>query len=430
MPWHRRARRAKPTEKRPPRVARNRAGEATLSRRYASMDRSLNLDRREFVKAASACSAVVSGLVLGVPAFGEQQERPAEVETNILDFMKVPKGKFALPGPFPGRVVKVTDPRSLAGDAVDAKVVRGMLERGLRKLTGDSMKKSFARLFTPDDVVGLKVNPVGAPLISTKPELVEAVIGWLVEGGIPKGNIVIWDRFDFMLKDGGFTAGRFPGVRVEGLQTMDEQGNAWRDAGGRHVSAANFDTEAYYFAKGVLGKGVRGYKDDESYLNQHVFAGEYSYFGKLVTRKLTKIVNLAAYKNTGNGISMATKNLGFGSICNTGRLHAPLFFRVNTEVLAAPWVRDKLVLNITDGLRGQYEDGPDKNEKFVYPNHALYLATDPFALDMVCHRELVAKRKAMGIAVNEHPKYTEYLFYGEKLGLGVATPEKITLVRA
>ena len=219
-------------------------------------------------------------------------------------------------------------------------------------------------------------------------------------------------------------------MRIEGLQTMDEQGNAWRDAGGRHVSAANFDTAAYYFAKGVLGKGVRGYKDDESYMNQHVFAGEYSYFGTLVSRRLTKIVNLAAYKNTGNGISMATKNLGFGSICNTGRLHAPLFFRVNTEVLAAPWVRDKLVLNITDGLRGQYEGGPDKNEKFVYPNHALYVATDPFALDMVCHRELVAKRKAMGIAVNEHPKYTEYLLYGERLGLGVATPDRIRLVRA
>jgi hypothetical protein len=401
-----------------------------VSRRYASMNRSLTLDRREFVKTAGACSAVVSGLVLGVPAFGQEKEKPAEVETNIAEFMKVPKGKFALPGPFPGRVVKVTDPRSLAGDAVDAKVVREMLERGVRTLTGTTMKRSFARLFTADDVVGLKVNPVGAPLISTKPELVEAVIRWLADGGIPRRNIVIWDRFDFMLKDAGFTAARFPGVGIEGLQTMDEEGNTWRDKAGHHVSAANFDTEAYYFAKGVLGKGVRGYKDDEFYLNQHVFAGEYSYFGKLVSRRLTKIVNLAAYKNTGNGISMATKNLGFGAICNTGRLHAPLFFRVNTEVLAAPWVRDKLVLNVTDGLRGQYEGGPDKNEKFVYPNHSLYVATDPFALDMVCHRELVAKRKAMGIAVNEHPKFTEYLFYAEKLGLGVATPEKITLVRA
>ena len=127
-----------------------------------------------------------------------------------------------------------------------------------------------------------------------------------------------------------------------------------------------------------------------------MFNGEYSYFGKLLTKQLTKIVNLAAYKNTGAGISMATKNMGYGSLCNTGRLHAPLFFNVCTEVLAAPVVREKLVLNVTDGLRAQYDGGPDKNAQFVYPNHSLYFATDPFALDMICHRQLVAKRKEMG----------------------------------
>ncbi|RPJ63619.1 MAG: DUF362 domain-containing protein, partial [Acidobacteria bacterium] len=196
-------------------------------------------------------------------------------------------------------------------------------------------------------------------------------------------------------------------------------------ASGKHVSTDNFDQSVYYFAKGVLGKGVAGYKSDEFYLNQHVFAGEYSYYGKLVTRKLTKIVNLAAYKNTGNGISMATKNLGYGALCNTARLHGPLFFKVCTEVLAAPVIRDRLVLNITDGLRGQYDDGPGLNAQFVYPNHSLLFATDPFALDMICHRQLVAKRKAAGIKVNEHPRYTDYLRYAEKLGLGITDPQKI-----
>ena len=93
-------------------------------------------------------------------------------------------------------------------------------------------------------------------------------------------------------------------------------------------------------------------------------------------------------------------------------------------------LRDKLALNITDGLRAQYDGGPDKNAQFVYPNHSLYFATDPFALDMVGHREILAKRKAMGVTVNEHPKFTDYLHYAEKLGLGVADPEKIRLVRS
>jgi len=401
-----------------------------MARSYTSMDSAWRMHRREFLHALGTGTAVAGGLVLGVPTFGQDTKVPPPVETNIADFMKVPKGPHAIPGPFPGRVVEVTDRRSLVDDKVDAAVVAAMFAKGVTTLTGKSMKKSFKKLFTPEDVVGLKVNPVGAPHISTTPELVDAVISWLVDNGLPKKNIIIWDRFAPMLPAAGYTAERFPGIAIEGLQTMDEEGSSWRDAAGKHVSIPNFDQEVFYFAKGIVGKGVRGYKDDEYYENQHVFTGEYSYFGKLVTQRLTKIVNLAAYKNTGNGISMATKNLGYAAICNTGRLHAPLFFRVCTEVLAAPTVRDKLVLNVTDGLRAQYDGGPDVNEQFLYANHSLYFATDPFAADMVCHRQLVAKRKAMGVTVNEHPRFTEYLHYAETLGLGVADPARITHVLA
>ncbi|MGV8041539.1 MAG: DUF362 domain-containing protein [Thermoanaerobaculaceae bacterium] len=395
---------------------------------YTTLTDSLSFDRREMLRAAGAGAALLGGrMVLGVPS-AAGQDAPPEVTTNIDEFMKVPRGPHALPGPFPGRVVKVTDPKALVGDVVDAKAVREMVEEGIAALTGKSLRKSFRLLFTPDDVIGLKVNPVGAPLISTRPEVVEAVVRWLVDNRVPRRNIVIWDRFEEMLPDAGFTPQRFPGVRIVGMQRMAEEGQSFRDASGQHISAGNFDSKAVYLARGVVGKGVRGYKDDEFYLNQHVFAGEESYFGRLVTQELTKIVNLAAYKNTGNGISMATKNVGYAAICNTGRLHQPLFFKVCTEVLAAPCIREKLVLNITDGLRGQYDGGPDKNEQFVYANNALYFATDPFALDMVCHRELVAVRKARGVTVNEHPRFVEYLHYAEKLGLGVVAPERLRLV--
>jgi hypothetical protein len=405
------------------------------------------MDRRDFVKTLGTCSAAAGGLVLGVPMFGQEKAPPPKVETNIDDFLKVPKTKQSLPGPFPGRVIKVTDQRSLRKDPIDtkvnnekvsdrrspeeqfdAKVIDEMVQKGITELTGKDLKDSFSMFFAKTDIIGLKVNPVGPPLINTHPELVDAVIHWLVANGVPKQNIIIWDRFDYMLTDAGFTANRFPGVGIEGLQTMDEKGNNWRDKDGNHLSINNFDQEVYYLAKGVVGEKVAGYPNDTFYLNQHVFNGEYSYFGKLITQKLTKIINLAAYKNTGNGISMATKNIGYGAICNTGRLHAPLFFNVCTEVLAAPVIRDKLVLNVTDGIRGQYDGGPDKNAQFVYPNYSLYFATDPFALDMTCHRELVAKRKEMKIQVNENPRFTEYLRYAEKLGLGVADLEKIKLV--
>lgn len=407
-----------------------------MRRSYRSMKPALDPDRRDFLKTLGVAAA--GGIVLGVPDFAEDKPEakteakpapPAEVQTNVADFMKVPKGPHALPGPFPGKVVQVTDAKALKDRRVDPTVVNKMFERGLTELTGKDPSKSFDLLFTKDDVVGIKVNPVGAPLINTTPALTAAVVSWLVANGVPYGNIVIWDRFDDMLKEAGFTAKAFPGVRIESLQTMVEDGKPWKNDKGEHPSAANFDLEAFYFAKGVEGRGVKGYDNDDSYANQHVFTGEYSYFGKLLTKRLTKIINLAAFKNTGNGVSMATKNLGYGAICNTGRLHQPLFFRVCTEVLAAPWVRDKLVLNITDGIRGQYDGGPMPNEQFWYPNNSLYFATDPFALDRVGQDQMVAKRKAMGVKVNEHPRFTEYLDYAQKLGLGVADPTKIKLYK-
>jgi hypothetical protein len=152
--------------------------------------------------------------------------------------------------------------------------------------------------------------------------------------------------------------------------------------------------------------------------------------GKLLTQRLTKIINVPVFKNTGNGISMATKNLGYGAVCNTNRLHRPLFFDVCVDVLAFPPIRDKLVLNVTDALRAQYDGGPMPAAQFTYEYKSLFLATDPFALDSVCHAQIVQKRKDMGVKVSEHPRYTEYFRYAGRLGLGVTDPAKVQTVRA
>ncbi len=395
---------------------------------YQTMPEKFDLKRRDFLKVSGAAGA---GLVLGTPTLwaqdAQKQEKPAKPKTNIEDVLKIPRTKYFLPGAFPGKVVEIHNPNAMTEEKIDAEIVAQMFQAGIQKLTDQNLKKSFKLFFEKDDVVGIKVNPVGPGLISTRLELVDAIIDWLTQNGIKQGNIIIWDRFDYMLTDAGFTKERFPGIGIEGLQTMDEAAasgeskddSKWLKPDGSHVSTDNFDMDVYYWAD------VEGPKDDKPYLNQHVFNGKYSYFGKLLTKKLTKMINVPVFKNTGNGISMATKNLGYGAICNTSRLHRPLFFDVCTEVMAFPVIRDKLVLNITDGLRAQYDGGPDKNANFTYLYNKLFFATDPFALDMVCHNLLVEKRKAMKVNVNEHPRFTDYLRYAERLGLGIADPDKI-----
>ncbi|MBN1825425.1 MAG: DUF362 domain-containing protein [Candidatus Eisenbacteria bacterium] len=384
-----------------------------------------NVSRRRFLQAAGAVGA---GLVLGNPlAWAEgKKEADGRTRTNVDDALAVPRTDHSLPGPFPGRVVEVHDPAAMPGGSPDPATVEAMFGRGIQALTRRNLRDSFHLFFDRTDTVGIKVNPVGAGLISTRLELVDAIIAWLVAHGIRRNKIVIWDRFDSMLAEAGFTPKRYPGIRIEGLQTMDEAAftgeakddSGWLNADGLHVSARRFDPDVYYWAD------VEG-PEDKNYLNQHVFNGRKSPFGRLVTRDLTKIINVPVFKNTGNGVSMATKNLGYGAICNTGRLHQPLFFDVCTEVLAFPAIRDKLVLNVMDGLRGQYDGGPMPVADKAFVHNRIYLATDPFAMDRVGHDQMVAKRKEMGVRVNEHPKYSEYLHYAERLGLGVADPSRI-----
>jgi hypothetical protein len=410
---------------------------------YRSMQTVINgkMKRRDFLKISGGAGIVLGGLALGTPHLwaDDQQQKspPSRTETNIEEIMKIPRTAQSLPGPFPGRVIEVHNPAAMTEAKVDeakvdAAMVEQMIQKGITTLTGKNMQESFNLFFNKNDIVGIKVNPVGPGLISTRLEVVEAVIRWLTQGGIPAKNIIIWDRFDYMLKDAGFTAERFPGIGIEGLQTMDEEAmggkardnSRWLDKDGNHLSQGNFDRQVYYFAD------VDGPKD-LNYLNQHVFNGKYSYFGKLLTQKLTKIINIPVFKNTGNGISIATKNLGYGAVCNTGRLHRPIFFDVCTEVLAFPALRDKVVLNITDGLRAQYDGGPGPNAQFTYLYNTMFFASDPFASDMICHKILVEKRREMKVkGLNEHPRFSAYLHYAEKLGLGIANPEKITHVKA
>lgn len=392
---------------------------------YQSIKADFEVNRRSFLKSGGIVGA---GLLLGTPKLWAQDKAKTKPKpkTNIKEVQDIPKTKLSVPGPFPGRVVQVQNSQAMNEDKPNAKVINSMFETGLQKLTQKDTKDSFRLIFSEKDIVGIKVNPVGAGLISTRLEVVDAVISWLTDNGLPKENIIIWDRFEYMLHDAGFTPERYPGIGIEGLQTMDEaaaegktdDNSRWLDKNGNHVSLDKFDKDIYYWADVEAPQ-------EKTYLNQHVVNTKYSYFGKLLTKKLTKIINIPVFKNTGNGISMATKNIGYGAICNTGRLHRPLFFDVCTEVFAFPVIRDKLVLNITDGLRAQYQGGPGPNAQFTYLYNSLFFATDPFALDMVCHNILVDKRKSMSVKVNEHPKYTEYLRYAQRLNLGITDPGKI-----
>ena len=216
---------------------------------YRSIELESKLERRDFLKIGGG-SLLGAGLLLGrPPLFGQEAakvEPPAKPKTNIDEAMAVPRTKNSLPGLFPGKVVAVKDERAMNEKGVDGKVVASMFEKGIQALTGKPLDKSFKLFFDKNDVVGIKVNPVGAGLIATRLEVVDAIIAWLRQGGLPAKNIVIWDRFDYMLADAGFTAARYPGIAHRGAA---DHGRGRRRRARARTTAAGWARTAAMSAK-------------------------------------------------------------------------------------------------------------------------------------------------------------------------------------
>ena len=85
--------------------------------------------------------------------------------------------------------------------------------------------------------------------------------------------------------------------------------------------------------------------------------GKSSYFTKIVTETVTKIVNVPILKNAGATATCCLKTLSYGALSNTSRLHK-LWMKSVAEPCAFPVLRDKVVLNIVDGLQACYDGGP------------------------------------------------------------------------
>jgi hypothetical protein len=376
--------------------------------------------RRTFVKSLAAGSL---GAAFFQPSMNSvfAAAMPAEkTRTNAGDLVKYPRTDRSMPGKFPGRVVKVTNDKCIADNVMSAVEIDSMVREGILKLTGETDPAKAWRMFVgPDDVIGLKVNPIGGTLLSTSHEIVAAVIGQLTAAGIPKKHIVIWDRREFELHEAGFTAANFPGITVTGTERKDAAGSYY-DAQGKLYGEAMIDTQWSYWADVEQ-------KYDAETIPYMINEGKHSYFSSICTTQVDKIINIPIMKNAGSSVTLCLKNLAFGSISNTGRLHKTLWAETCAEVCAFPPLRDKVVLNIIDGVRGCYNGGPGANPQFFTDYKTVLMGTDPVAVDRIGYDIILQKRIAEKIQKEDSPKGKLFLELAEKLQLGVADPAKITL---
>jgi len=378
------------------------------------------LNRRRFFALLGAGTAAMAVKPLKgiIPETAFQaKQKPS---TNIADAMKQPRTATSMPGKFPGIVVQVISTKSVIDDEPVEAEAYLMIKNAMLELTGEKSLKNAWKLFVnPGEKIGLKVNPVAGKLLYTSHAVVKSVVKQLTESGIRKKDIIIWDRRDMELKDVGFTAENYPGIRITGTEMKDEK-DSFYDRDGKLYGERNIDREWFYWAD------VEGEYDSET-MPYMVNGGKYSYFTRIVTKEVDKIINIPILKNAGGSVTNAMKNLAFGSVSNTGRLHTDLWNDTCAEVCAFAPLRDKVVLNITDGLRGCFNGGPGANPQFICNYHTILAASDPVATDRIAYDIIAEKRIAEGLLKAPVPASLTFLKMATDLGLGISDRDKIEL---
>jgi uncharacterized protein (DUF362 family) len=374
--------------------------------------------RRGFLKKAGIGTAVAAAL--HTPALSSAVRRRGEdtPATNIADALAHPRSEVSMPGLYPGAVVEAYDARAVQDGVIDDDRTAAMLAESMRTLTGaPDVTRAWLRFVQPGDRIGLKVNPVAGKLLSTSPALVRAVIAQLETAGIPREDIVLWDRREFQMHEAGFTTEAFPGIRIRGTECKDSAGS-FRDANGRLYSEDRIDREWYYWADCEDSY-------DEETLPYMVNEGKHSYFSSIVTKEVDKIINLPILKNAGSSVTLCMKNLAYGTVTNTARLHKPLWAETCAQVPCFPPLRDKVVLNIVDGLIGCYHGGPGANPQFILPYHRLLVGSDPVAVDRIGLSIVEAMRIEKKVQDKPSPRARGFLEMAESYQLGVADINRI-----
>ncbi|MDR0750864.1 MAG: DUF362 domain-containing protein [Tannerellaceae bacterium] len=380
------------------------------------------MQRRKFFRslALSGAGIALSPVIKAAPApvVSQDKVKPA---TNIADAITIPRNQHSMPGKYPGKVVKANCDTCIADGKPAEAAAYEMVKSCMLKLTGETdIKKAWLQFVTPEDVIGIKVNPIGGKLLSTSHAITQSIVKQLEEAGISRSRLVIWDRREEGLDDAGFDEANYPGVTFMSTECYDEN-KSYINSEGRFYSEDWIDKNQFFFAD------VEGEYDAYT-LPYMVNGGKYSYFSKICTEKVTKIINVPVLKNAGTSITVCMKNLAYGSITNTGRLHKDLWHETCAYACAFLPLRDKVALNIVDGIMGCFDGGPAANPQYICRYNTVLAGTDPVAVDRICYDIVIAKRIEEGVQEEEKPAGRRFMELAQELQLGVADRDKINVI--
>jgi hypothetical protein len=318
---------------------------------------------------------------------------------------------FSAPARPRARVISVADPDASQAFRPRAEVVRVMVERGLTNLTGKStLIEAWRSLVSTQDVVGIKVFSTPGPNSGTRPAVVAALVEGLLAAGLPPKSIIVWDKQAADLRLAGFfdLADRY-GIRVASS------------------AQAGYDQSTFYDTA-LIGNLLWG---DSEFGKKGPGIGRKSYVSKLVSKEMTKIINVVPLLNHNlAGVSGNLYSLASGSVDNFFRFEADAGRLASAvpEIYAMQSLSDRVVLNIVDALLCQYEGGERGLLHYSSVLNELWFSRDPVALDVLSVRELERQRGTAG-AGNSNRQNLDLYANAALLELGVNDPKRIDVVK-
>jgi hypothetical protein len=308
------------------------------------------------------------------------------------------------------RVVEINDVNAMFDFQPDPGVVQNMVNRGITRLAGNTdVSAAWLSIVSTNDFIGIKVFSASGEICGTRPALAAAVVHGLLNAGVPANHIILWDKDrDDLRAAGYFSLGKDLGVRV---------------ASG---TATGYDPTNFYLPDSPV-IGILHYGDLEFGMKGKDI-GKKSYVTKLVSQEITKIISIAPLMNNNDvGVFGQLYNVAIGSVDNTFRFEVDSG-RLSTavpEIYAMQSVGDKVVLNITDALIGQYEGGPNGLLQYSDVLNEIWFSHDPVALDTLAAAKLKSERIAHNAALFDYQ--TDLYTNAALLELGFNDPAKINV---
>jgi hypothetical protein len=285
------------------------------------------------------------------------------------------------------KVVRVESPDVWKGDARRPEVVAAMVNAGMLSFTGEKKADAAWRQFVkPGMRVGFKLNLLGRPLVITAREVTDAAVAGAIAAGVKPADVTVWDRKPEHFGSNSYEPG--PGKHGERIKI----GSNWHDSLFAETSGGPVPIE------------------------------------RIPVEDTDITINLPVIKDHGgSGVTGALKNVAFGCYRNHRQAHSGNCDPYIAETYEHFVKTTKIPLIILDATEGCFDGGPaPQNSQTVWRENAIYVATDPVALDVVMRDVILAKRRAAGLP--DKLRQCRHIETAAAKGLGVADPARIDVV--